>query len=276
MTSEMPWATAGMPESLADLRAERMELERTLEALSASAWRTATRVDGWLVGDHVSHLAFFDEAAATAVTAPKRFQAHASARVADGLTLAEEVARKHRGRPPAELLSWLRRAQSALFDAYEAVDPQRQVPWYGTDATAVESVSGRILETWAHAQDIADALDVTREPTDRIRHVCELGVRNLSSSFELLGRPVPTVPVRVELTAPGGELWSWGRAEARDLVRGPAVDFCLVTTRRRDVGEVALETKGAVAGEWMAIARSCPAGSWPGSGFSLVSPVGRY
>ena len=32
------------------------------------------------------------------------------------------------------------------------------------------------METWAHTQDIADALGVTREPTDRLRHVAHIGV----------------------------------------------------------------------------------------------------
>jgi len=45
-------------------------------------------------------------------------------------------------------------------------------------------------------------------------------------SYALHGRQAPDTPVRVELTAPGGELWSWGPEGAADLVRGPALDFC--------------------------------------------------
>ena len=36
-------------------------------------------------------------------------------------------------------------------------------------------LTARLMETWAHGIDVADALGVTREPTDRLRHVAQLG-----------------------------------------------------------------------------------------------------
>ena len=61
--------------------------------------------------------------------------------------------------------------------------------------------TARIMETWAHGEDVADALGVIRPATDRLRHVAHLGFRTLGHGFAAHGRPVPTAPVRVELAA---------------------------------------------------------------------------
>jgi uncharacterized protein (TIGR03084 family) len=61
--------------------------------------------------------------------------------------------------------------------------------------------------------------------------------------------------VRVELTGPDGATWAWGES-ATDTVRGPAADFCLVVTQRRNVAATALEVTGALAHEWMSIAQA--------------------
>jgi uncharacterized protein (TIGR03083 family) len=42
--------------------------------------------------------------------------------------------------------------------------------------SAASSLTARLMETWAHTQDIADALGVTREPTERLRHVAHIGI----------------------------------------------------------------------------------------------------
>ncbi len=112
------------------------------------------------------------------------------------------------------------------------------------------------METWAHGQDVADALGVPREPTGRLRHIAHLGVRTFGFCFRLHGRPVPDPPVRVELTAPDGTTWAWGPAGARDRVTGPALDFCLVVTQRRHLTDTALEVHGPVATEWISIAQA--------------------
>ena len=59
--------------------------------------------------------------------------------------------------------------------------------------------SARIMETWAHGQDIADALGVVRAPTDRLRHVADLGVRTRDHAFRTNSLPVPPGPFRIEL-----------------------------------------------------------------------------
>jgi uncharacterized protein (TIGR03084 family) len=122
--------------------------------------------------------------------------------------------------------------------------------------SVASSATARLMETWAHGQDIADALGATREPTGRLRHIAHLGVSTRGFTFALRQRPVPGTPVRVELAAPGGGTWAWGPDGAPDRVTGPAVDFCLVVTQRRNLADTSLTVTGPAAAEWMAIAQA--------------------
>jgi uncharacterized protein (TIGR03084 family) len=122
--------------------------------------------------------------------------------------------------------------------------------------SAASSVTARLMETWAHGQDVVDALGLTRPPTARLRHVAHLGVRTLGWSFRVHGRPEPTEPVRVELTAPQGGTWTWGPEDTADRVAGPAEDFCLLVTQRRHRGRTALSARGPVADAWLDLAQA--------------------
>ena len=59
---------------------------------------------------------------------------------------------------------------NTFASAFTKLDPRTRLPWFGPDMSAASSLTARIMETWAHTQDIADALGVTREPTSRLRH----------------------------------------------------------------------------------------------------------
>ena len=113
-----------------------------------------------------------------------------------------------------------------------ALDPAARVPWYGPPMGARSFVTARLMETWAHGQDVVDALGVERRPTDRLRHVAHIGVRARPFSYVVHGLDVPEVDVAVELTGPDGDV-DVGRQPARRRVSGPALDFCLVVTQRR-------------------------------------------
>jgi len=130
------------------------------------------------------------------------------------------------------------------------------LPWFGPAMSAASSLTARIMETWAHTQDIADALGVTREPTDRLRHVAHIGVGARAFSYAVHGKSVPAAEIRVELAGPDGAVWTWGPAEAENRVSGPALDFCLLVTQRRHRNDLSLAIEGPAAIEWMAIAQA--------------------
>ncbi len=64
--------------------------------------------------------------------------------------------------------------------------------------------------------------------------------------------------------APGGGTWTWGPDGARDMVTGPALDFCLAVTQRRHVDDTTLRITGPVAAEWMGIAQAFAGPPGPG------------
>ena len=115
------------------------------------------------------------------------------------------------------LLDGWRSDRARLVEYARTVDPKARVPWYGPAMGARSFITARLMETWAHGQDVADALGVTRQPTDRLRHVAHIGVGARRFSYVANGRPVDETPVRVELVAPSGELWVWGPDDAARL-----------------------------------------------------------
>lgn len=248
----------------ADLSAETADAMAYLTRLGPEDWEAATPAAGWAVRDQVSHLARFDDMARLAMIDPDAFRKLAREDEARGPYFPDRIAEDLRHLSPTRLLDWFVRARESLIEEFRRVDPAIKLPWYGPPMSPASSATARIMETWAHLQDIVDTFGWRREPTDRLRHVAHIGVRTLGFSFTQHGRPAPEAPVRVELAAPGGGTWTWGPAEAADIVRGPALDFCLVVTQRRHRDDTALVAQGPVAEAWLPIAQAF-AGP-PGSG----------
>jgi uncharacterized protein (TIGR03084 family) len=247
---------------IADLDAESQVLFDLLAGVED--WRTPTPAEGWAIADQVSHLAYFDETTLLSLTDPDRFRAEADALAAQGEDFTEHVAAAHHDRTGPDLLAWFRATRKSLVDGYATVDPARRLPWYGPDMGVASSITARLMETWAHGQDIADALGVTREPTARLRHVGHIGIRALPYSFTVRGLPVPADPIHIELAAPDGSQWTWGPVEAADRITGPALDFCLVVTQRRHRDDTDLVATGDTARAWLAIAQAFAGPAGPG------------
>lgn len=234
-----------------DLAAERADLLDMLSPLHERDWQRSTPAPGWDVLDCVTHLAWFDENAALALQDPTMFRTRRDGVLADIDGFVETVRRGQRALSGERATAWLATAGDHLLRAAVEGDERRRVPWYGPDMSVASLLTSRIMETWAHGQDVADTFSVVRPPSARLKHVAFLGWRTLPNSFQARGRPVPAEPVRVEVDG-----LTFGPAEARNTVRGPAVDFCLVVTQRRHVADTALVAEGPVAVEWLAIAQA--------------------
>ena len=218
-----------------------------------------TPASGWTVGDTIAHLWFFDREATTALVDPDGFahildeavnqpDAYMARTLSEGKQLGNEL--------PAV---W-RRTRSDLLAALRATPASTKVPWFGPPMSPASFATARMMEYWAHGQDIADALGVTRRPTDRLRHICHLGVRTRGFSYIVRGMTPPETDVYVTLTGPSGDEWTWGEPSSADRVSGTALDFCLVVTQRRLVTDTGLEMTGPVATEWMSIAQAFAGG----------------
>jgi uncharacterized protein (TIGR03084 family) len=237
-----------------DLAAEHADLDRIVANIEPAGWERPTPSPGWAVRDQIGHLWYFDRAAVLAVADADAFRRSAEQRISDPAGLDAPLADSRRLAPDALLASW-RRDRARLLDALAPLDPSTRLPWYGPDLGAKMFATARLMETWAHGQDVADALGARRVPTPRLRHVAHLGVRTRRFSYAVRGRSAPDGDVRVELRGPSGEEWTWGESEG-DIVRGDALDFCLVVTQRRHRVDTALIITGPLAEEWMALAQA--------------------
>lgn len=239
-----------------DLAAEQADLDRVVADLDPAAWSTSTPSDGWTVQDQIGHLAFYDEKAVQAVQDPEGFAAGLEEMMADPEKAFAIAEAKGRSLTPAELLEWWRSGRESMVAVFRSLDPGARVGWYGPPMAARTFATARLMEAWAHGQDVVDALGINREAHDRIRHICHLGVRTRGFSYAVRGMEVPEADVAVELTSPSGEVWTWGANDSDELVRGTAFDFCLVVTQRRHVDDTGLVTSGELSREWMELAQA--------------------
>jgi uncharacterized protein (TIGR03084 family) len=255
-----------------DLADEQGSLDSIVATLSDEQWALATPSAGWNVADQIGHLRYFDGAATTAITDVEAFLADrdnfiraatSSATAADELTLSET-----RAMDPAQLLDYWREGRRRLHEAASTLTDDTRIEWYGPSMGSKSFLTARLMEAWAHGQDIVDTVGAVREPTDRLRHIAQLGVITRAWSWVNRGLTPPAGEVRVELTAPSGADWQWGEDGAIDRVRGPARDFCLVVTQRRHVDDTGLTVEGKLARDWLVQAQAFagPATDGPSAG----------
>lgn len=244
-----------VPGLLDDLVTERRELIDMLARQPDAVWQTPTPAERWAVHDQIAHLAHFDEITRVCIADPEAFIKFRDD-LDDLQSYVDAVGPRFAHLGPARMLTWWEDAGTDLVSAARDADPTARVPWFGPPMSLASKVTARIMETWAHGQDVYDALGVRRAPSDRLRHIARIGVLALPNSFRTRGLDVPKASTYVDLGAPDGSRWCWGDAEASNVVSGPAEDFCLVVTQRRHVADVALAVEGNVAQTWMEVAQA--------------------
>ena len=241
-----------------DLRDEQQSLDEIVAGLDNLQWALPTSSVPWTVADQIGHLAYFDNAASLAIANPTAFAedvnrlwtATSDAETADDLSL-----REYRALTPAQLLDGWRSGRRFLSKAAATLTDDMRVNWYGPSMGAKSFLTARLMETWAHGQDVVDAVGVYRAASDRLGHIARLGFITRAWSYTNRGLRAPIDPIRVNLTSPSGEAWSFGPDDATESVTGPAADFCLVVTQRRHVDDTQLDAT-ALGREWLLIAQA--------------------
>jgi len=260
-----------------DLTAESGTLRQVLAGLPAADWARPTPAAGWTVTDQVTHLAYFDDVTRLSVTDPERFTSEADQLTADGDDFPDRIAARFHDTAPADALTWFDHVRAHLTAAYRQADPSVRLPWFGPAMRPASSVTARLMETWAHGQDVFDTFGIAREPTVALRHVADLGIRALRYAYTVNGLEIPADPIRVELAGPDGGRWAWGPQDAANRVTGTALDFCLLVTQRRHRDDTALSVSGAVARQWTSIAQAFAGPAGPGrppASASAAPPAG--
>lgn len=248
---------------LTELTEEHSELDAMVADLSDDLWEAETPAEGWNIRDQVGHLAFFDEQATLALRDPVAFSETLEEIAKDVGGYMDRSIQKGRTIGNEGVLEWWRSARTEMLEAGKAADPGARIPWYGPPMSPASFFTARMMETWAHAQDVADTLDIRRKVGPRIRNVAHLCVLSRRYAYAINDLGEPGKPVRVELEGPNGGKWTWGE-DAPDRITGPAEDFCLVVTQRRHPADTDLVIEGDEAERWMAVAQAY-AGP-PGSG----------
>ncbi|GAA0948333.1 TIGR03084 family metal-binding protein [Nonomuraea longicatena] len=239
-----------------DLTEESAELDRVLSGLPAARWQEPTPAPGWTVAHQVGHLSFIYRIAGMAAADPQGFEAMiASAK--NGLSAAVNAALEEYVKlSPAALLARWREERTAGLRALAALPDGQVVPWLVRPIPVEILASAGIMETFAHGQDVLDALGLVREPNDRLRYLVIFAVLTWDFGYEARGMTPPDVQFRYELTAPSGELWAYGPETSDQRITGSAYDFCMLVTRRRHRDDCDVSAVGAEAEAWLDIAQA--------------------
>ncbi|MEV5648041.1 TIGR03084 family metal-binding protein [Nocardia sp. NPDC052254] len=241
---------------LADFEAECADLDHLVAPRTDTDWALPTPAEGWTIAHQIAHLTWTDEVSTIAATDAGRFAELLREATTKIATFVDDAAAELATMAPPQLLERWRRGRAGLATALRAVPAGTKLPWFGPPMSPMSMVSARLMETWAHGQDVADALNVIRTPTARLRNIAHIGVRTRDFAYTVHGRALPDEPFRVELTAPDGTLWNWGPEDAAQRVTGSALDFCLLVTQRRHRADLPLTTTGSDAAEWLTIAQA--------------------
>ncbi|MFC8849255.1 MULTISPECIES: TIGR03084 family metal-binding protein [unclassified Micromonospora] len=265
---------------IADVVADAEDIDRMIAGLDESQWRLPTPAEGWTVAHQVGHLAFVFRIAGLAAGNPEAFKG-LTQRIGAGFgafdkavnaALDEYLALSRE----ALVVRW-RAERDAGVAALAAVPDGTLVPWLVRPIPAPVLCAAGMTEMFAHGQDIADALGVEREHTDRIRQIVGFVVHTRDFGYESNDLTPPAEQFRFDITAPSGEQWVFGPADATQTITGPAVDLCLLAGRRRHHADLGLVATGPDAQAWLELAQAYrgPAGKGraPGQFVTSRQPV---
>ena len=251
-----------MQDTCRELLEEYQALADFCDTLTPAQWQTRSTFFGWTPWDEIAHLCYFDETALQSATEPGTFikgMQELGPKMAAGEPISAIARIQYGAFDGAALTKHWRGLHERLVAALRGLDPKARLPWYGPSMSARSFASARLMETWAHGQDIWDVIGRQRAATARLKPIAHIGVTTFGWSFVNRKLPVPPAAPYIALSAPDGSLWTWGEASENNWIRGSAQDFCLLVTQRRNRADTQLTWQGESANQWLSIAQ-CFAG----------------
>lgn len=239
-----------------DLAAAGEEVDSLVAGLETAQWELPTPATGWTIANQIAHLAFIFKLAGTAASDETAFKAMIVGAEDDFNGAVNAALDDYRDDSPEVLLSRWRAERDACVKALRAVPDGQIVPWLVNPLPAAVLACAGIMELFGHGQDIADALEVYREPTDRLGQLVLFAVLTRDFGYLSRGLTPPAEQFRFEIAAPSGELWAYGPEDAANRITGLAEDFCLLVTRRRHRDDLAVTASGDLAEKWLDIAQA--------------------
>ncbi len=246
-----------------DFRDESEALYNLVKDLSDADYQQKTAFNGWTLNDVFEHLHMWNWAANESLVNEKNFLTfldEVMGGVAQGKSLKDYERVWIKGLAGRALLETWRAFYLDMAARFENTAPKLRLKWAGPDMSARSSITARLMETWAHGQEVYDQLGTVRKNHDRIKNIAILGVNTYGWTYACRGEtPLGDMPYLC-LSAPSGEVWEFGDPTQNDRIEGVAEEFCQVVTQTRNIADTRLSVTGAVANDWMAKAQ-CFAGA---------------
>jgi uncharacterized protein (TIGR03084 family) len=237
----MEW---GEDDVRAALARQHDELASLLRDRADAEWTRASRCPGWDVTDVVLHLAQTDEMAAMSLDGgfagrtPGLFAGDTVDDAAGNAVAAE------RGASAAAVFARWSAAAAGVRARLADADPHARVQWVAGMLSARTLATTRLAEAWIHTGDVAVAFDEPAAVDDRLRHIARLAWRTLPYALSRADR-VLHGNVAFDLTGPNDERWAFGiDDDPKTIVRGPALDLCLVAAQRAVSDATKLDAHG--------------------------------
>ncbi|MCP4750918.1 MAG: TIGR03084 family protein [Proteobacteria bacterium] len=244
-----------------DFRDESEALYQLIEPIKDEDYQRQSLFKDWTINDVLGHLHMWNWAADLSLKDSDGFAEFGKKLIADlaGSSLREFENNWLDGLKNKELLDEWRRFYLEMSERFAVAEPKKRVKWMGPDMSVLSSITARLMETWAHGQEVYDLLGVVRDNADRIKNIAVLGVNTFGWTYMVRSMDIPPKVPRVKLTAPSGAIWEWNESNADDSIEGAAQEFCQVVTQTRNIGDTKLQVKGEIATQWMSMAQ-CFAG----------------
>ncbi|MGI5186192.1 TIGR03084 family metal-binding protein [Dactylosporangium sp. CA-152071] len=256
---------------IADLMADAEDVDRMVAGLTDAQWATPTPAEGWTVAHQLGHLAFVFRIAGLAAASPEAFNA-LTQRIGSGFGAFDRAVNaaleEYLVLPREALVTRWRAERDTGAAALAAVPDGTLVPWLVRPIPAPVLCAAGMTELFAHGQDIADALGIERQYTDRIKRIVGFVAHTWEFGYQANDLTPPAEQFRFQVTAPSGAQWTFGPTDATQSITGPAVDLCLLAVRRRHHSDLGLVADGADAHAWLELAQAYrgPAGKGRAAG----------
>ena len=206
------------------------------------------------VAHQIAHLTWTDEVALLAahrpgVPSPRRSPRHRRHPTASSTSCRERAAAAEAGE--CRSTRW-RDGRDRLQRALRAAPPGTRIPWYGPPMSVASMATVLLMETWAHGQDVADALGAVRVLTSGRATSPGSGCGTRDDAFLVQGIKAPDEEFRHPADSLHGEVIL---IPARGTPGSVSPDrwhvFRLLVTRRAHRDDLAVRAVGADADQWL-------------------------
>lgn len=230
-------------------------VDALVEQAGAERWNAATPAAGWDIATQIAHLHWTDLVSLQAIEDVDGFNQIVERAMADPAGFVDSGAAELAQLPREELLWAWRRGRERLAQVLADIDPGTQILWFGPPMRPKSMVRARIMETWAHGTDVADALGVQLDGAAALPHVARIGFATRDFSYQVNQLEPPADPFRVVLSSAGGTV-EFGPEDALQRITGSLEDFCLLVTQRVHRADTGLVAEGEDAEHWLGIAQA--------------------